>query len=96
MPFGLAISTERAKALEVYSLLLRSISTVLTQFPFQSAIQDELIKRGYSSEPGVFLVTFEFLKTAERVTDPVMAEYITIMIINNKTRGQFLSNSRKL
>ena len=54
MPFGLAISTERAKALEVYSLLLRSISTVLTHFPFQSAIQDELIKRGYSSEPGVF------------------------------------------
>ncbi|KAH9036152.1 hypothetical protein EDB85DRAFT_2073270 [Lactarius pseudohatsudake] len=51
MPFGLAISTERAKALE-------------------SAIQDELIKRGYSAEP-----------------DPVMAEYITIMIINNKTRG---------
>ncbi|KAI0000884.1 hypothetical protein BJV77DRAFT_971391 [Russula vinacea] len=57
MPFGLAIGTERAKALE-------------------SAIQDELIKRGYSAEP-----------------DPVMAEYITIMIINNKTRGKFLSNS---
>lgn len=60
MPFGLAISTERAKALE-------------------SAIQDELIKRGYSAEP-----------------DPVMAEYITIMIINNKTRDQISSELEDL
>ncbi|KAH9956499.1 hypothetical protein BC827DRAFT_1230775 [Russula dissimulans] len=60
MPFGLAISTERAKTLE-------------------SAIQDELIKRGYSAEP-----------------DPVMAEYITIMIINNKTRDQISSELEDL
>jgi hypothetical protein len=44
----------------------------------------------------MFVITFKFLEPAERgLTDPVMAEYITIMIINNKTRGQFLSNSRK-
>ncbi|KAI0261252.1 hypothetical protein BC834DRAFT_483270 [Gloeopeniophorella convolvens] len=60
MPFGLAISTERSKALE-------------------SAIQDELIKRGYSAEP-----------------DAVMAEYITIMIINNKTRDQISSELEDL
>ncbi|KAH9976202.1 hypothetical protein BGW80DRAFT_1291913 [Lactifluus volemus] len=60
MPFGLAISTERAKTLE-------------------GAIQDELIRRGYSSEP-----------------DPVMAEYITIMIINNKTRDQISSELEDL
>ncbi|KAF8270478.1 hypothetical protein EI94DRAFT_1722786 [Lactarius quietus] len=60
MPFGLAISTERAKALE-------------------NAIQDELIKRRYSAEP-----------------DPVMAEYITIMIINNKTRDQISSELEDL
>ena len=42
------------------------------------------------------VLTFEFFEPAEHgLTDAVMAEYITIMIINNKTRGQFLSNSRK-
>ncbi|KAI0282809.1 hypothetical protein BGY98DRAFT_1174441 [Russula aff. rugulosa BPL654] len=45
----------------------------------ESAIQDELIKRGYSAEP-----------------DPVMAEYITIMIINNKTRDQISSELEDL
>ncbi|KAH9485519.1 hypothetical protein JR316_0002427 [Psilocybe cubensis] len=37
----------------------------------QASIQDELMKRGYSTEP-----------------DPVMAEFITIMVINNKTPAQ--------
>ncbi|OBZ69998.1 hypothetical protein A0H81_10439 [Grifola frondosa] len=37
----------------------------------QTAIQDELTKRGFSND-----------------ADPVMAEYITIMIINNKTPAQ--------
>ncbi|KAH9174919.1 hypothetical protein EDB89DRAFT_2113391 [Lactarius sanguifluus] len=74
MPFGLAISTERAKALEVFAYFWGAIRTVHAHLSLQSAIQDELIKRGYSAEP-----------------DPVMAEYITIMIINNKTRDQISS-----
>ena len=57
MPFGLAIGTERAKALEV-----STFSTVNLNFTahssLQSAIQDELIKRGYSAEPGPFLAAF--------------------------------------
>ncbi|EAU91619.2 polyadenylated RNA binding protein [Coprinopsis cinerea okayama7 len=41
---------------------------------FQKAIEDELTRRGYTSEP-----------------DSVMAEYITIMVINNKTPEQITS-----
>ncbi|KAF7293446.1 hypothetical protein MIND_01122100 [Mycena indigotica] len=52
MPFGLAIGTDRATAL-------------------QQSIQDELTRRNYSPDP-----------------DPVMAEYITIMVINDKTPEQ--------
>jgi hypothetical protein len=89
MPFGLAISTERAKTLEVFIFSPhQSKSDIPTRL--QGAIQDELIRRGYSSEPGVFDVTFECIETTQHdLTDPVMAEYITIMIINNKTRGKF-------
>ncbi|EJF57536.1 hypothetical protein BD309DRAFT_970550 [Dichomitus squalens] len=45
----------------------------------QNAIQDELMKRQYSTEP-----------------DPVMAEYITIMVINNKTAAQITSELEDL
>ncbi|KAF9228416.1 hypothetical protein BS17DRAFT_799715 [Gyrodon lividus] len=45
----------------------------------QNAIQDELMKRGFSPD-----------------TDPVMAEYITIMIINNKTGAQITSELEDL
>ncbi|KAI0359628.1 hypothetical protein OH77DRAFT_1472978 [Trametes cingulata] len=45
----------------------------------QNAIQDELMKRGFSPE-----------------ADPVMAEYITIMIINNKTPAQISSELEDL
>ncbi|KZT72321.1 hypothetical protein DAEQUDRAFT_686029 [Daedalea quercina L-15889] len=45
----------------------------------QNAIQDELTKRGYSTE-----------------ADPVMAEYITIMLINNKTKEQISSELEDL
>lgn len=46
---------------------------------FQDAIQDELLKRGYSQE-----------------ADPVMAEYITIMVINNKTAAQITAELQDL
>ncbi|TFY65452.1 hypothetical protein EVJ58_g1970 [Rhodofomes roseus] len=45
----------------------------------QTSIQDELTRRGYSTE-----------------ADPVMAEYITIMIINNKTKEQISSELEDL
>ncbi|TFY75230.1 hypothetical protein EWM64_g8780, partial [Hericium alpestre] len=45
----------------------------------QTAIQDELMRRGYSSD-----------------ADPVMAEYITIMVINNKTSAQISSELEDL
>ncbi|KAF7428732.1 hypothetical protein PC9H_007963 [Pleurotus ostreatus] len=45
----------------------------------QNVIQDELTKRGFSSEP-----------------DPVMAEYITIMMINNKTPAQLTAELEDL
>ncbi|KAI0628989.1 hypothetical protein C8Q77DRAFT_1144112 [Trametes polyzona] len=45
----------------------------------QNAIQDELMKRGFSPD-----------------ADPVMAEYITIMIINNKTPAQISSELEDL
>ncbi|TFK23172.1 hypothetical protein FA15DRAFT_670781 [Coprinopsis marcescibilis] len=46
---------------------------------FQQAIQDELVNRGYSTEP-----------------DSVMAEYITIMVINNKTAAQITTELEDL
>ncbi len=65
MPFGLAISTERAKALEVLAYLWRAIRTVHAHLSLQSAIQDELIKRGYSAEPGLFTITCQVLKSVD-------------------------------
>jgi hypothetical protein len=57
MPFGLAIGTERAKALEVLTSSTVNLNST-THSSLQSAIQDELIKRGYSAEPGPFLAVF--------------------------------------
>jgi hypothetical protein len=65
MPFNLAIGTERAKALEVLTSSTVHLNSTTHSSP-QSAIQDELIKRGYSAEPGPFLAAFEFQETANR------------------------------
>jgi len=67
MRFGLAIGTERAKALEVSTSSTVNLNSV-THSSLQIAIQDELIKRGYSAEPGPFLVAFESQETANRAS----------------------------
>nr|VWP00055.1 Amidohydrolase family protein [Ganoderma boninense] len=80
MAFGLTMGTERATAL-------------------QNAIQDELMKRQYSSEPGAYPAPSRSLVMAHPVhltQDPVMAEYITIMVINNKTAPQITSELEDL
>jgi hypothetical protein len=61
MRFGLAIGTERAKTLEVLTSSTLDLNSI-THSSLQSAIQDELIKRGYSAEPGPFLTAFESRK----------------------------------
>lgn len=55
----------------------------------QNAVQDELTKRGFSPDAGQSSGTISIPSNAHTwcYTDPVMAEYITIMIINNKTAG---------
>jgi nuclear polyadenylated RNA-binding protein NAB2 len=56
----------------------------------QNSIQDELTRREYSADAGE--PSFLELHSAcilNVLIDPVMAEYITIMIINNKTAGEF-------
>jgi hypothetical protein len=65
MPFGLAIGTERAKALEVLTSSIVDLNSA-THSSLQSAIQDELIKRGYSVEPGPFLAASESQETANK------------------------------
>ena len=73
MAFGLTMGTERATAL-------------------QNAIQDELMKRQYSTEPGTSssdLAMSAKTDLACLASDPVMAEYITLMVINNKTAGEY-------
>lgn len=59
----------------------------------QKSIQDELTKREYSAEAGELLT--KYMPPSMTLTisiDPVMAEYITIMIINNKTAGGYKSS----
>ncbi|KAG6813514.1 hypothetical protein H0H92_010218 [Tricholoma furcatifolium] len=51
----------------------------------QQSIQDELTKRGYSPEAGKFFIPSPSPTSIHDIADPVMAEYITIMVINNKT-----------
>jgi hypothetical protein len=65
MPFGLAIGTERAKALEVLTSFTLNLNSI-THSSLQSAIQDELIKCGYSAEPGPFLAAFESQETVNK------------------------------
>jgi len=65
MRFGLAIGTERAKTLEVSTSSTVDLNPITHLSP-QNAIQDELIKRGYSAEPGPFLAAFESQETANR------------------------------
>jgi hypothetical protein len=65
MRFGLAIGTERAKTLEVLTSSTLDLNSI-SHLSLQSAIQDELIKRGYSAEPGPFLAAFASQETANR------------------------------
>lgn len=60
----------------------------------QNAIQDELMKRGFSPDAGECKCIYKALTRLRTCEDPVMAEYITIMIINNKTPGTYSSMSR--
>ncbi|TBU50331.1 hypothetical protein BD309DRAFT_1048679 [Dichomitus squalens] len=67
--FGLTMGTERATAL-------------------QDAVQDELMKQQYSTKPGMGAVYFPVCAKTDLpylAQDPVVAEHITIMAINNKT-----------
>jgi hypothetical protein len=59
-------------------------------FFVQKSIQDELTARSFSPDAGERSVLFTARSsTLTAGTDPVMAEYITIMIINNKTAGMW-------
>lgn len=97
MVFGLTIGTERANALQVRAIqsffVLFLVDLVLFS---QNAIQQELMKRGFSPDAGKFSGTASMHSNSYTggYTDPVMAEYITIMIINNKTPGTSISCSR--
>jgi len=89
MPFGLIIGTDRASALQVClgpALLLFFVE--LNFFFVQKSIQDELTARSFSPDAGERpVLSTARSSTLTPGTDPVMAEYITIMIINNKTAG---------
>ncbi|KAF7297998.1 hypothetical protein HMN09_01020700 [Mycena chlorophos] len=54
----------------------------------QQAIQDELTRRNYSAEPGTHCLLTTSSPAYPFAADPVMAEYITIMIINDKAPAQ--------
>jgi hypothetical protein len=54
----------------------------------QNSIQDELTKRGYSPDAGESNNPANATPPLNDYQDPVMAEYITIMIINNKSPGK--------
>ncbi|QRV84108.1 polyadenylated RNA-binding protein NAB2 [Ceratobasidium sp. AG-Ba] len=56
----------------------------------QSAIQKELVTKGYSDESGTYNAVLD-LRDANIYVDMVMAEYITIMLINSKTAEQITS-----
>lgn len=94
MPFGLTIGTERAISLQVRFRLsfFAHFSAHLALFS-QNAIQDELMKQGFSPDAGQSSGTISMHSNSYSggYTDPVMAEYITIMIINNKTAGTSIS-----
>ncbi|KAI0687425.1 hypothetical protein BC835DRAFT_1522783 [Cytidiella melzeri] len=62
----------------------------------QNAVQDELTKRGYSVDAGVLVLSIEAASSHAPFKDPVMAEYITIMVINNKTAAQISSELEDL
>lgn len=90
MPFGLTIGTERATALQVP--FTGSYRRPLLTYSPQQAIQDELTKRGYSPDAGTLF--YDRLCTLSyHSIDLVMAEYITIMVINNKTSGMLSLNA---
>lgn len=60
----------------------------------QNAIQAELMKRQDSTEAGESAHTQIVPHKTQWTQDPVMAEYITIMVINNKTSGEHYSFAR--
>jgi nuclear polyadenylated RNA-binding protein NAB2 len=57
----------------------------------QNSIQDELTRREYSADAGKPFSSRakRYVCTELHQIDPVMAEYITIMIINNKTASEY-------
>ena len=54
----------------------------------QGQIENELVKRGLGTEPGECGFTRAFVPKTHPAQDNVMAEYVTIMVINNKTPGE--------
>ena len=78
MPFGLAIGTERAKTLEVLTFFQSELKHHNSLVSLQTAIQDELIKRGYSAEPGPFLA-FESKETADRALQTLSWQNILLL-----------------
>jgi hypothetical protein len=52
MPYGLTIGTDRAASLQVAYLTDIHASRNWTDEFLQKAIEDELVVRGYSAEPG--------------------------------------------
>lgn len=86
MVFGLTIGTDRAAALQVRQAHTSYLPA--TDFGPQKSIQDELAKRGYGNDSGMSCSPPAHMSHTHERTDIVMAEYITIMIINNKTPGQ--------
>ena len=85
MAFGLAIGTERAAALQVGEEGSESKGVVLTRL--QTSIQNELTRRGLSADGTPAFPSGFGREGLILCPDAVMAEYITIMIINNKTSG---------
>jgi hypothetical protein len=72
-----------------YVLILHHYSpSPNSTFFAQKSIQDELTARNFSPDAGERSVLYAARNSMLiAVIDPVMAEYITIMIINNKTAG---------
>ena len=58
----------------------------------QNAIEAEWMRRQYSSEPGECIYASQGeAENSVVLQDTTMAEYITIMVINNKTPGEHAS-----
>lgn len=89
MVFDLTIGTDRAQALQVcWQMKLTAQATDKNNRTlFKMSYKSEVTVQTLVSKTKVHLpCTFSF-KTNFSLIDPVMAEFITIMLINNKTAG---------